>query len=179
MSDITKRIHAQEALKNSERRLADMINFLPDATFAIDRRGNVIAWNRAMEEMTGVKSGDIVGKGDYEYALHFYGTRRPMLIDLVLRPDEVIKKKYAFVHHMGKCLVTEAVTTMNGKKIWLWGKAGPIYDHRGDVIGVIESIRDLTDRKKAKDALLERRTLPTAGRECTGYPIPHSTYTNS
>jgi PAS domain S-box-containing protein len=96
-----------------------------------------------------------VGKGDYEYALHFYGTRRPMLIDLVLRPDEVIKKKYAFVHHMGKCLVTETVTTMNGKKIWLWGKAGPIYDHRGVVIGVIESIRDLTDRKKAEDALLE------------------------
>ena len=73
-------------MKNSERRLADIINFLPDATFVINKKGNVIAWNRAIEKMTGIKAEDILAKDNYEYSLSFYGERRPILIDLVLKP---------------------------------------------------------------------------------------------
>jgi PAS domain S-box-containing protein len=51
--DITEYKRVEEARRESERRLADIIDFLPDATLAIDRRGKVIAWNRAIEEMTG------------------------------------------------------------------------------------------------------------------------------
>ena len=79
---ILDRQMAQEALRNSERRLADIINFLPDATFVINREGVVIAWNRAIEKMTGIKAAHILGKGDYEHALPFYGERRPMFIEL-------------------------------------------------------------------------------------------------
>ncbi|MCG6538168.1 MAG: PAS domain S-box protein, partial [Syntrophales bacterium LBB04] len=56
---------AERALKDSERRLTDIINFLPDATFAIDRQGTVIAWNKAIEEMTGVKAADMLGMGNF------------------------------------------------------------------------------------------------------------------
>ena len=47
------RRRADHLRTESEKRLLDIINFLPDATFAIDRSGILIAWNRAMEEMTG------------------------------------------------------------------------------------------------------------------------------
>ena len=90
--DITDRKRAEEQLKESEQRLHDIINFLPDATYAIDREGKVIVWNRAIEEMTGIKASDILGKGDYEYAVPFYGTRRPILVDLVFLPDKGSKK---------------------------------------------------------------------------------------
>lgn len=83
---------AEKALKGSEQRLSDIINFLPDATFAIDLSGTVIAWNQAMEEMTGVPQNTIIGTGDYSYALPFYSERRPLLLDLVLRNDEKLKK---------------------------------------------------------------------------------------
>ena len=66
---------AEKALKGSEQRLSDIINFLPDATFAIDPGGKVIAWNQAMEDMTGIPKDDILGKGNYEYALPFYSGR--------------------------------------------------------------------------------------------------------
>jgi len=56
--DITERKVAEEQLCESEQRLADIIDFLPDATLAIDLSGKVIAWNRAMEDMTGVKAAD-------------------------------------------------------------------------------------------------------------------------
>ena len=78
---------ADEALHESERRLADIIGFLPDATFVIDTNGTVIAWNHAIEEMTGVPAEQMIGKANYEYALPFYHERRPITIDRVLNDD--------------------------------------------------------------------------------------------
>ncbi len=54
--DISASKAAESALKESERRLANIIDFLPDATFVIDKEGRVIAWNRAIEKMTSVKA---------------------------------------------------------------------------------------------------------------------------
>ena len=53
--DITEREKAKKAFEESEQRLTDIIDFFSDATFAIDQDGKVIAWNRAIEEMTGTK----------------------------------------------------------------------------------------------------------------------------
>ena len=61
--DVTDRKRAELALKESEQKLANIIDFLPDATLVIDKEGKVIAWNRAMEEMTGIKAADMVGTG--------------------------------------------------------------------------------------------------------------------
>ncbi len=153
--DITSRKRAEDALKESEQRLSDIIDFLPDATFAIDREGKVITWNRAIEEMTGVKAEDMVGKGDYEYAIPFYGIRRPILIDLVFISNEEIEKKYRFIEKKGDILLTEADVPLKNQKRILWGKARPLYDSGGNIVGAIESIRDITDRKHMEDALRE------------------------
>ena len=156
--DITKRKQAEEALKESERRMTDIIDFLPDATIAIDRQGRVIAWNRAIEEMTGVKAEEMLGKGDYEYAVPFYGVRRPILLDLVLKPDKKIEQSYYSILEKQKDLliVDTWVPLLKGKRAFLWAKASPLYDSKGDVIGAIESIRDITDRKQAEEALEKR-----------------------
>ena len=150
----TAQKRAENALLDSEQRLSEIINFLPDATFAIDRQGRVIAWNQAMEEMTGIKAPDILGRGDYEYALPFYGARRPLVIDLVFKSDEEIKKHYAFVRKEEDALIAEArIQTPEGKTIYLWGKAGPIYDKSGNLIGAIESVRDMTEHRQVEDAI--------------------------
>jgi len=49
-----RRKQAERSLYESERRLADIIDFLPDAMVAVDMSGCVIAWNRANEDLTGV-----------------------------------------------------------------------------------------------------------------------------
>ncbi|GAG52881.1 unnamed protein product, partial [marine sediment metagenome] len=93
--DVTERKLAEEAIKNSERYLTQIINFLPEATFMIDTEGRVVFWNRKIEEMVGVKSENILGKGNYEHALPFYGERRPTLTDLALQPNEDWEKTYS------------------------------------------------------------------------------------
>ncbi len=153
--DISERKRMESALKESERRLADTIDFLPDATFAIDLSGKVIAWNRAIEDMTGVKAGDIMGNGDHEYAMTFYGIRRPMLIDLVSVFDEEAEKKYDFIRREGNVILAEANVPLRGEHRSLWGKAGPLCDGNGKIVGAIESIRDITDRRQAKESLLK------------------------
>ena len=150
--DITERKIAEKALIESQQRLSDFIDFLPDATFAIDIEGKVIAWNHAIEEMTGFKADDIVGKGNYEYALPFYGTRRPVLIDLVLKCNKEIKS-YSNVKRDGKALLAETNVKLNNKNVILWDKAVPLYDSEGNINGAVESIRDITQPKMAQSAL--------------------------
>jgi len=147
-------IEMEETLIESEQRLAGIINFLPDATFAIDLEGKVVIWNRAIEEMTGVKAEDILGKENYEYALPFYGARRPILIDLVFNPDSEIEKKYSFIRREGDTLLAETeVSFIDGRNSLMWVKASPIYDLQGNVAGAIESIRDIIYRKRAEKEL--------------------------
>lgn len=157
---ITDRKRAEEVLRDSERRLADIINFLPDATFVIDHEGIIIAWNHATEELTGIKSEDMLGKGNFEYSIPFYGIRRPMLIDLVLQWDETSVRQYTTISRDNNTLVAEAFTSaLRPGGAYTWGKATPLYDREGNVIGAIESIRDITDRKRTETELRERNEL--------------------
>ncbi len=154
--EIAERRKAEDALRHSEKRLADVIDFLPDPTFAIDLQGRVIIWNRAAEEFTGVKAEAMLGKGDHEYALPFYGTRRPLLIDLVFQPAAEVERLYSDLRREGGKIYAAAFTRISGGgEAYLLGTAAPLIDFEGKVIGAIESLRDITDRKKAEDALRE------------------------
>jgi PAS domain S-box-containing protein len=147
---------AESSVRDHERREQDIINFLPDATIAIDKNGIVIAWNRALEEMTGIPASDMLGKGDYEYALPFYGERRPILIDLIfLSPDET-RDQYSNIVRDGTMLAAETtLPRLRGEPKTLWGKASLLYDQGGNVVGAIESVRDITERKTAEVELIK------------------------
>jgi PAS domain S-box-containing protein len=152
-----ERRRAVDALRDSEQRLSDIINFLPDATFAINIEGNVIAWNKAIEKMTGIDAEDMLGRGQHEYAIPFYRKRRPILIDLVLAPDE----QYEMENYLGPChssttLTAEAVIEKPGNDpVYIWAKASRLYDKNGSIAGAIESVRDITEQKKVDQTLRE------------------------
>jgi len=151
--DITERKEAEEAVRESQRRFQDIIDFLPDATLVIDREGKVIAWNYAMEALTGVQAQDILGKGNYEYSLAFYDERRSILIDYVFSDDQEFRAKYAQVSRRGDILCGEAYVQLKSGRAYCTATAGGLYDTAGNLTGAIETVRDNTERKRMEESL--------------------------
>ena len=157
--DITERKKAEEELKNSRRRLEEIIDFLPDPTWVVDNQGRVAAWNRATEKLTGIKANEILGKSDYEYSIPFYGERRPILIDLVQNWNDNYKNKYTSLKKSGDDLISEEIfiPLLGESGIFLASSARALYDSDGNPAGAIETVRDITERKKAETVLREEQ----------------------
>ncbi|MGB5099082.1 MAG: ATP-binding protein, partial [Methanothrix sp.] len=157
--EILERTQAESAIKASERRMTDIINFLPDATFVINKEGIVIAWNHAIEKITGINAENILGKGNYEYSLPFHGERRPMLIDYVFKPTLDLKGAYESLKRQEDCTLVEdtIITDTKGKTIYLLESATVLYDSKGKIYGSIEAIIDITERKMAEEDLMRAK----------------------
>jgi len=169
IQDVTERKRAENELIESRRRLSDIIEFLPDATFVIDRDEKVIAWNRAIETVTGIKKEDMLGKGNYEYAIPFYGHRRPILIDLALHPDKAKEKQYTAIQRVGDILFGESFTpNLPPGDIHLSATASVLRDSKGEIIAAIECIRDNTERKRLEERLNRSEKMEGLGRLAGG-----------
>lgn len=143
--DITLEREAQEETRRTNRQLADIIDFLPDATVVVDAAGQVLAWNRAMEEISGVRKEEIIGENEYAYAVLFYGERRPVLLDLV-GTEEVPPASYLHFERQGDTVIGSAYcpAAKGGEGAYVWGKASALFDDTGERIGAIEAVRDIT-----------------------------------
>lgn len=151
--DVTGRKAAEAAIRESEQLLFNIINFLPDSTFVIDKEGRVIAWNKAMEDMTGIKASKILGKGNYEYAIPFFGCAQPILIDLVLQPEAEVAGYYLLNKEQARLSGEIFCPCIGPQGAYMYGTASPIYDSQGNIAGAIESIRDVTERRKMEKAV--------------------------
>ena len=126
-------------------------------TFVIDPRRRVIIWNRACERLTGVSASEVLGTNEHWRA--FYEKRRYCLADLVAlgRPDKLadLYSQYAVHADNGTGFSAEnwCVMPKLGNHLYLAIDAGPIHDEAGNLIAVVETLRDMTDQKRAEMAL--------------------------
>jgi PAS domain S-box-containing protein len=117
--------------------------------------GRVIAWNRVMEELTGISAAEMLGKGDYEYSIPFYGRRRPLLADLVISGEDKYAE-YEFLHKEGNKLLGDTKSILKSSGVhYFSGIATPLFDAEGRMIGAIEHIRDITELRQAEERLKE------------------------
>jgi PAS domain S-box-containing protein len=149
VEDITGQRDAQSRLQVMHKEILDIVEFIPDPTFIIDSEKKVVAWNTALEQLTGVQREEILNKGGYAHALPFYGESRPILSDLIDAPDEEVAKYYPGVRRTGSTLEAEvfAPAVDGWKGAYLWGKASPFFDPAGNRVGTIETIRDISDSR--------------------------------
>ena len=135
-------VAAQKAEAYDWKGLVDTINSLENPVFAIDKSGAVIAWNRAIEQLSGVSASQMVGKGRQEYAVPFYGKPGPMLIDhIFLPPGSTVAAGLPPIKKVGDTFIGEMERVrIKGKPMLLWGKGSPVYDGKGNLIAAIEVI---------------------------------------
>jgi PAS domain S-box-containing protein len=150
-----ERKRVQNELKESRKQMSDLINFLPDATFAIDTTGRVIVWNRMMEELTGVSRDKMLGTGEFSYSLPLFKEKRPCLVESIIHAGGGMEPRYQNIQRSGDRMIAEQYSPAfySGKGAYLWLTASPLYDTAGTVIGAIESVRDVTWRREAEEQL--------------------------
>ena len=114
-----------------------------DGIIAFDRDCRYTTWNRAMERISGVKRDDVLGKR----ALEIF----PCL-------QETGDDKYYFEALAGRSVVAENrpyTIAQTGKRGYFDGYYSPRHDEKGEVIGGVAIIRDVTDRKLAEATALD------------------------
>lgn len=145
----------REALADAHQQMEAIFNFLPDPSFVVDIDGRVTMWNRSIEELTGVRSREVLGKTNRAYAVPFFGDRRSMLIDMALGGDEDYSH-FIFARRDRDICYGEVFCPHLGQNgVYLSVKSSPLFDRHGVLIGGIETLRDVSENRMAQRALQE------------------------
>ena len=132
----------KKRMKDYVTELSESVEHVQYPVFAIDPAGKVIAWNRAIAELTGVRAADMIGRDGYAYAGVLVGEKRPMLIDYIIKsPHDLKLKKALGITHDGDVFNSDPETVrLRGKTVHLWSKGAGIYDADGTMIAAVQSI---------------------------------------
>lgn len=128
--------------------------------FVLDTDSRVMLWNRACERLTGVPAREVLGTRDHWRS--FFEERRPTLADLLI--EERAADATRVPPRIGPAdephLSAETWCDMPrvGRRRYLAVDASPIYDERGRLAAVVETLRDMTDEKLAQVALEQLAT---------------------
>jgi len=129
-------------------------------TFVIDRRHVTTHWNRACENLTHIPAQEVIGTRNQWRA--FYATERPVLADLIVdeTPEKEIQRFYRGRYR--KSDIIEGAYEAEGffpdlgpGGRWLFFTAAPLRDDAGRMLGALETLQDITTRKKAEQDLRE------------------------
>ncbi|WP_292417644.1 PAS domain-containing protein, partial [Methanoregula sp.] len=170
--DITEKMVEADNYRRANLRLAMIIDLLPDPTMAIDRTGSVVAWNRAMEGLSGLPASSVMGQDEDIYTSWIQDSYRPSLIHSVLHQEkDAIAGTYPRAHFEGNTVRTETeITRTDGQSFSLWIMATPILGEDGAFTGGIVSLRDVTHQQKNGRA--PRNNRPYLNRTSSTHPQP-------
>ena len=148
--DVTQRRQAEEAVREGERFLADVFASIQDGINIMDTDYNIIRVNPIFDRWY-EHARPLVGKKCYKA---FHGRQEPCEICPYRQTLETGKAAYKVTPREGK----------DGAEAgWLEVFTFPITDPAtGQVKGVIQHIRDITERQRAEEALQERERFLTS-----------------
>ena len=141
--------------------LTQLLDSSPVPTFVINERHIVTHWNRGCELVMGIPAASIVGTSDAWRAC--YDSPRPVMADIIVSQGD---ENQAARFYSGKYKKSESIPNAfeaedffpnlpNGGR-WLFFTAAPLFNDDGKIIGAIETLQDITERKKAE---IELKTL--------------------
>ena len=157
--DVTERRLAEKVLKESEQQLKEIIEGTPIPTIVFNKNQHITHWNRACEELTGVKAIDVIGQGK-QVAEKFFN--QPILPDFLVKNVSLndISAFYGSECRKSKIVknafeVESFFSQLGEKGKWLFLTMAFLRDPENKIIGVIETLLDVTSQKRAEKKLLK------------------------
>jgi PAS domain S-box-containing protein len=133
----------EEALRESEERYRLIYDFTAEAIYTYDTELTLIGVNKKACEFIGYSEEELLGRNSLELGiLHPDDVERTMADIQRLYQGEVVNDELRFIRRDG----TVAIGDVTG---------APLYDRNGKVIAFTNVARDITEAKKAEEALLE------------------------
>jgi signal transduction histidine kinase len=151
VEDITER-------KKVEEKLRDIVEGSPIPTFVITELHKISHWNAALEALTGLSKAELIGTNKQWTA--FYPCERSVLADLIAdeAPERYVKalygdscKKSSLID--GAYEAEDFFPALDAEGKWLFFTAAPLKDAKGTIYGALETLQDITERKKAEEEL--------------------------
>ena len=155
----SENIWVREVFSNGQQSLQSIIGSSPIPAFIIGKDHLIIYWNKALEELSGIKSEEVVGTGQQWRA--FYKSERPSIADLLVDGfQKEIPHWYAGKFIKSKLIAgayeaTDFFPELGKKGRWLRFTAAVIRNSKGAVVGAVETLEDITQAKRAEEALLK------------------------
>jgi len=141
--NITKRRVAEKALIESERKYHDLIENMQEGIWLIDKDANTTFVNPRMADMLGYSPAEMQGRN----LLDFVAERGVEIAKYYLeRRQQGIKERHEF-----------EFIKKDGKPIYTMLDTSPLKDDQGNYIGASAVIEDITERKRAEEALQVER----------------------
>jgi PAS domain S-box-containing protein len=133
-----------DSLRENKSRLETLLQAMPDIVFFKDSEGRHLLVNKACEEFLGLKREDIEGKSNEELmppdvAEHCRGSDEELI-----RNRRPLRTEDHFTARDGRSLVLDTLKV-------------PLYDDKGDTLGLVGISRDITERKLAEEELRRHR----------------------
>jgi signal transduction histidine kinase len=148
--------------KQQETDLRRIIEGFPIPAFTIGSDHRVIHWNRALEKLSGIPASEVIGTTGHWKA--FYTTGRPCMVDLLLdgtmetAPDWYSGRWTRSSLHEEAYEATVFFGALGEQGKWVRVTAAAIRNPVGDLIGAVETIEDVTERKQAEEELKRSST---------------------
>ncbi|TVR11167.1 MAG: response regulator [Phormidium sp. GEM2.Bin31] len=144
-AEIRDRVQAEEALRQKEQYLRLILDNIPQQVFWKDTNLVFVGCNKNWSDAAQLDSPEeVMGKTDYDLFSD------PEIAEQFRAQDRrIIETNSPELHTIAKKQKTGA----DGRGIWLDINKLPIHDEKGDVIGVLGVLEDITQRKLAEEAL--------------------------
>jgi PAS domain S-box-containing protein len=142
--DVTKRKLAEEALRESERKLDRVLQTIVDGLVIVDLTGQIVYANRGAETILNITKDGLLGK--------YFSSREWRQIDEHGNPypTERLPLTIALKEEREVEMVEHPVINPDGQIKWLSINAAPLFDENHKLYGAVASFRDITEQKRAE-----------------------------
>ncbi|MBE9005679.1 PAS domain S-box protein [Fortiea sp. LEGE XX443] len=143
LTEIAERQIVEEQLRQSQKMLQLVMNTIPQGILWKDCNSVILGCNWNFAKLVGVeKPEDIIGKTGHDFLTN------KSEADFHHECDARVIETNQAEHH-----IISLLSRVNGKQAWLETNKIPLHDVAGNVVGVLGTVEDITERQQVQEAL--------------------------